>query len=403
MNASEQVYTVGELTREIKHTLEGQFPLLWLKGELSGVLHHRSGHLYFTVKDEKAQISAVMWRTRVSSLKVKPEDGLEVLVYGRLTVYEKGGKYQFDAQAIEVAGLGVLYQKFEALKRKLEAEGLFDEARKKRIPDLPRRIGVLTSGSGAAVRDILVTLTKRGFDLEVVFIPVKVQGDDAAPDIVRGIKQLISAKHPPDVIIIGRGGGSIEDLWAFNEEMVVRAIAECPVPVISGVGHETDFTLADFVADLRAPTPTGAAVRATQDRDELRNRVELQGSKLQRSILHYLVRLEARLERSAGAYGLKRLPDRIQQYSQNVDEWELRLGHAMKTMIRNSEERLSLLKEQLEALSPTKVLKRGYSIVSHEKRTITDASELLEGMNVELVLARGEAGAVITEVKPSKQ
>ena len=262
-----RIYSVAELSLEIRNLLERQFPDVWVTGEVSNLRAAGSGHLYFTLKDETAQLRAVCFRNQARYLKFKPQDGLAVIARGRLSVYEARGEYQLYVEFLEPAGLGALQLAFEQLKQKLAAEGLFDPARKKPLPMLPRVIGVVTSPTGAVIRDILRILHRRFRNINVLIYPVKVQGEGAAQEIAQGI-EYFNRQAPVDVMIVARGGGSLEDLWAFNEEVVARAIAASKIPVISAVGHETDFTIADFVADLRAPTPSAAAelvVRRKQD------------------------------------------------------------------------------------------------------------------------------------------
>lgn len=400
---ADHVFSVGELTREIKQTLEGRFPLLWLKGELSGVLLHRSGHLYFTLKDASAQISGVMWRSKVSGLDFRPEEGQEILAFGRVTVYEKGGKYQFTADLLQPAGIGNLYQEFERLKQKLSDEGLFDSERKRPIPEYPSRIGVVTSASGAAVRDILVTLARRAFDIDILFAPAKVQGDGAAEDVARAIKQL-ERRHPaPDVIIVGRGGGSIEDLWAFNEEVAVRAVAGCSIPVISGVGHETDFTLVDFAADLRAPNPTSAAEHATPSRKDMMHRVDQSRTRVIRAMDSILATLEQRIDQASGAYGLKRFPDRIREWMQQIDDDETLMQRAVERDLRLRGERIQSLSDRLKALSPREVMKRGYSLTTKDGQVVNSVKLLRPDDQVTVHFNDGEADSVIRRTTPSSE
>ncbi len=390
-----KVLSVGELTRQIKRTLETEFPPVWLRGEISGLNFHQSGHLYLTIKDADAQISAVMWRSRISRLEVRPENGQEVLVYGHLVVYERGGKYQLDLELIQPAGIGALAIEFEKLKKRLEAEGLFAPERKKPLPLFPRTIGVITSASGAAVRDILVTLSRRGFNLDVVFVPSKVQGDGAAEEIADAIKRLEQLDPKPDLLILGRGGGSIEDLWAFNEETTVRAVADCSIPVISGVGHETDFTLTDLVADKRAPTPTAAAEHATRDRLEIQRQVSQVGYRLVNTISGVLEGFKLRLESASGAYGLRRLPDRINQAIQTLDDFDYRSKNALKNGLTRRFDRLENFHDRLTALSPRSVLDRGYALVEKDKKLVTDGSKLENGDILDITLAKGKTKASV--------
>ena len=270
---SRHIYSVSALTAEVKAVLEDGFSAIWVEGELSNFKHHTSGHMYFTLKDAQAQIRGVMFRGHNRLLRFHPIDGLAVLVSGTVTVYERRGEYQINVEFMEPRGVGALQLAFEQLKAKLEAEGLFDEARKRPLPLLPRRIGIITSPTGAVIRDMLTIIGRRFPGLEVLIHPVAVQGECAAAEVAAALERL-GARADLDVLIVARGGGSLEDLWAFNEEGVARAIVASAVPVISAVGHETDVTIADFVADLRAPTPSAAAELVVARRDELRQRVD---------------------------------------------------------------------------------------------------------------------------------
>ncbi|HXH07731.1 MAG TPA: exodeoxyribonuclease VII large subunit, partial [Vicinamibacterales bacterium] len=271
--AERRIYTVAELTREIGELLERRYVDVWVEGEISNCRAWNTGHLYFTLKDETAQIRAVMFRSAVRYLRFRPEDGLHVVARGRIAVYDPKGEYQLVCEHLEPQGYGARQVAFEQLKRRLQAEGLFEAARKRPLPALPRRIGIVTSLDGAAIRDILKVLRRRYPNLHVVIRPTRVQGDGAAADIARAIADM-GRFGGADVIIVGRGGGSVEDLWAFNEEVVARAIAGAPVPVISAVGHEVDVTIADFVADVRAPTPSAAAEMVVARKDEYCARID---------------------------------------------------------------------------------------------------------------------------------
>ncbi len=399
MTVSKDIFTVSLLTRQIKQTLETSIQPFWLRGELSGVLFHRSGHLYLTLKDAGAQIAGVMWRSKVTRLDFRPEDGQEVLVFGRLVVYERGGRYQVDIDVIQPAGQGALALEFEKLKARLAAEGLFDPERKRPIPRFPKRIGVVTSPTGAAVRDILVTLSRRGFDLDVLLVPVRVQGETSSAEIANALEVLSEMDTPPDLLIVGRGGGSIEDLWAFNEERTVRAIAACPIPIIAGIGHETDTTLSDLVADLRAPTPTGAAELATPDRGEILDRIEYQGRRLGRSMAGRLEGVRLRIEAAAGGYGIRSLPDRLMQWDQRLDDLDNRNRKALRGRLERRTDKLVALDQQLRALSPFNVVKRGYAVVRKEGNILRDVTGLSPGDMVSLQLAKGSADAEIKDVR----
>src|SRR5262245_16159440 len=320
-----QILSVSDVNRAVKNSLEGQFKLLWLKGEISNFKPHTSGHFYFSLKDSKAQISAVMFRGFNQTLKFRPRDGMEVLVRGKITVYEPRGNYQIFCEVMEPVGAGALQLAFEQLKKKLELEGLFDKARKRPIPAMPKHVAVVTSPTGAAIRDILNILGRRFKGLRVTVVPTVVQGDTAAPSIVRAI-ELAQRLDDIDVMIVGRGGGSIEDMWCFNDERVARAISSARVPVISAVGHEIDFTIADFVADLRAPTPSAAAELVCRNAQEICERIAMLDKRLAKSLGHSLQILKHKLVGSS-----KRLVDpkrRLQDLALRCDELSQRLEAA---------------------------------------------------------------------------
>ncbi len=319
---STKILTVAELTRNIRSLLEARIGSIWVQGEVSNYKLHPSGHQYFTLKDNRAAIACIIFRSAMASLRQPLADGAQVQVYGGVTVFEARGQYQLSVEIVQPRGLGVLQAKFEALKRNLDTEGLFDPARKKALPKFPRRIGIITSPSGAAIRDMLNVLRRRARDVEILINPVRVQGTGAAAEIASAIHQLSSpsAIWPPlDLIVLTRGGGSIEDLWEFNEEIVARAIAASPLPVVSAVGHEIDFTIADFVADLRAPTPSAAAELVVPDAAELERRVSELTNCVNRCLRNFVERERARL-RSASERTLSReLLARFQEASQRID------------------------------------------------------------------------------------
>lgn len=373
-----KVLSVTELTRLIKQSLETGFPRVWLQGEISNCKRHTSGHWYFTLKDEGSQISAVMWRSRADSLLFVPGDGMKVQARGAITVYQPRGNYQIDVTQLLPAGIGELQMAFDRLKQKLQAEGLFEQGRKRPIPRFPERVGVITSLTGAALQDIRSVLRRRAPSLEVVVLPVRVQGPGAAEEIAEAIG-VMNGYGRVDVVIVGRGGGSLEDLWPFNEEVVARAIAASDVPVISAVGHEVDFSIADFVADLRAPTPSVAAELVIQDRIDL---VEIVGN------IHYTVRqrvqdriesLRDRLKRLLTSYSFNRPKDLVLQWSQRVDELNKSLSLAATHLFESAHDRHVSHAKRLEALSPRNVVQRGYAIVRKDGRIVTTAGELENG------------------------
>ncbi len=363
-------WTVSALTKYIRDVLETDASLqdVWVEGEISNLSRPASGHIYFTLKDAGASLRSVMWKTGASRLKLTLKEGMAVAVHGKIGVYEVSGQYQFYADQIRPVGEGELYLEFQKLKALLEAEGLFDTERKRIIPEFSKRIGIVTSATGAAIQDMLNTLRRRLPLVEVVLAASPVQGDDAPPKLVEAIAGLNDLDAKPDVIILARGGGSIEDLWAFNDERVVRAVAGSIVPIISGVGHETDFTLSDFAADLRAPTPTAAAELATPTTAaDLEQNLQTLGSRL--STLLLAVMNERRSALSGLREGLRFLSPlhRIQSDRQHLDELARRTNsvgahrHALETS------RLEGLENRLEALNPVHILARGYALVTLRK------------------------------------
>lgn len=356
-----QKLSVSDATRMIKTLLESTLPALWIEGELSNFKHHSSGHMYFVLKDEKAQLACVMWASRNRSLYFKPIDGMSVLVYGRVTVYERRGQYQLDVQQMLPAGVGTLQLAFDQLKMRLSEEGLFDQQHKRRLPRFPLRIGIVTSPTGAAIRDLVSVLTRRWPVAEIILRPALVQGPEAAADIAAGIADL-NAFGDLDVLIVGRGGGSIEDLWAFNEEIVARAIFDSRIPVVSAVGHEIDYTIADFVADLRAPTPSAAAELVVPDAREIRAQVVQKIGRAYTLLQGKLKNARAQLESVCRSYGFRRPGDFIAQSSQRLDELTHRLKLAARQQINNERFRLVSLEKQLRNLSYRNVLQRGFTI-----------------------------------------
>jgi exodeoxyribonuclease VII large subunit len=361
----QQIYSVSEVTGYIRVLLEENPDLqdIWVQGEVSNVSFPSSGHIYFTLKDETASLRCVIWKWTAQYFSIRLEDGMAVDIHGKFGVYEKGGQYQFYVDSMRLQGEGRLYQEFLRLKRKLEGEGLFDPQKKKAIPIFPKLIGVVTSPTGAALQDILNTLQKRFPLTEVLFSPTMVQGEGAAQNIVRALHTLETAPEKPDVIILARGGGSLEDLWSFNEEIVVRAVAASEIPIISGVGHETDFTLVDFAADVRAPTPTGAAVLAVPDIEELKMTVqEIKESYV--SIFKENIQFK-NVELKEQQYRLQHLsPERvIQQAMLQIDESARRLRLLMHSRMELLHANLDTMGGRFHALDPQAVLQRGYALV----------------------------------------
>lgn len=385
-------WSVSDLTRYLKDLLENDEVLqdVWVKGEVSNFSRPASGHLYFTLKDSSASLRCVMWRSSAARQKFMPHDGDAIEAHGSIGIYELGGQYQLYADVFRPAGEGALYQEFLRLKSMLEAEGLFAPERKRPIPERPTRIGIVTSPTGAALHDMLNTLKRRYPLVEVMLAPTPVQGDEAPPKIIAALQELATLASP-DVIILARGGGSIEDLWAFNDERVARAIAASPVPVITGVGHETDFTIADFVADLRAPTPTAAAELATPNQADLRLELSDLDDNLTRLALGYTTELrwgfrelQSRLERNSPI-------NQVQTDSQRIDELERRLATSTQHLLQLARTHLDGFVTHLSALNPASVLERGYAIVTNRSGgTISRKAQAHPGESLNVQVTDGD-------------
>ena len=383
-------FTISELNQIIKGTLEQELDGLWVIGEVSNFRVPPSGHYYFTLKDDKSQISAVMFRRQGLGLAFAPENGMEVLCFGKVSLYPVRGDLQLYVENMEPRGQGALYLAFEQLKKRLSAEGLFAEARKKALPFLPASIGIVTSAKGAALRDMLRIIGDRYPDRRIIVRPVRVQGEGAAEEIASGITEL-GGLGQVDVMIVGRGGGSLEDLWAFNEEIVARSIFASPVPVISAVGHEIDFTIADFVADLRAPTPTAAAEVVVPRKSELVDQV----MDLEAQLLQWM-RRKLELAREDWSGFVKRLADperKLRETQQHVDELSVDLVRRWRDRIRQFKDRLVQGGGRLDALSPLAVLDRGYSIAHKipEEKLVKDTASLDVGDFLRVTFAKGKA------------
>ncbi len=435
-----KIFTVSELTERIRTLLEGEYPSVWVQGEISNFRTAPSGHSYFTLKDDSAQIRCVMFKLQSRFLKFRLEEGLSVAAWGRLSVYATRGEYQLILDTMEPLGLGSLMLAFEQMKRKLAAEGLFDEERKKPLPTFPKTVGLVTSARGAAVRDMIRIINRRSPGVHILLSPATVQGDRAPDEIVRAVRRLCDAGDV-DVVIIGRGGGSVEDLWAFNDERVVRAVADCPLPIVSAVGHETDFTLTDFAADLRASTPSAAAELVVPDRRDLSE-----------GILHMTARLRNAVDYSlrscaeAVSETMKRLYDprrQIEDRRMRMDDLSTRLNTSMsrklnecagevrttvarlrpdhlrrvvalgreqaedftadlcratRTALKDARHAAETLSSELDNLSPLAVLSRGYSVTvgSDTGAVVTDSESVQVGDNVRVLLHRGRLSCTVT-------
>jgi exodeoxyribonuclease VII large subunit len=360
--------TVSQLTFRIRKMLEGdpQLQDVWVEGEISNLSKPNSGHIYFTLKDKNASLRCMMWKPDVARLRVNLQDGMAIEAHGRITVYEPQGSYQLAVNLIQPKGEGALYQEFLRLKAMLEAEGLFDAERKRPIPELPRVIGIVTSQTGAALRDMLNTLRRRLPLAQVILAPAPVQGVEAPPALVAALEAL--NKQNPDVILLARGGGSIEDLWAFNDERVVRAVADSNAPIICGVGHETDFTLCDFAADLRAPTPTAAAELATQlTIDDLRELLAARRAQLSAAVLNLAADKKSALAELASRLKYVSPERRVQFEYQRVDELARRALSALTHRVQLQSQHVNGVSKRLQALNPEAILARGYAIVSRNE------------------------------------
>ncbi len=391
-----KIYTVGELSQGIKALLETSFREIWVEGEISGLKVSSLGHTYFDLKDAVSNISGVLFRGFAADLKFELQNGLLVRVRGNITTYDKQSKYQLMAKEVQPAGIGPLQLAFEQLKKKLQSEGLFDQARKRTIPALPQKIAVVTSPTGAAIRDILSILKRRYANMHIIVAPVKVQGQGAKEEIARAIKDLNDNFPDIDVMLVGRGGGSMEDLWAFNEEIVARAIAGSKIPVISCVGHETDFTIADFVADLRAPTPSAAAELVVKSKVELAAHIAQLEKRLLQSLRIYYENLWGKFRRLTSSRMLVNPLALLERPTRRLDEAVEGLFLASADRARRAGERLNLQTEKLKALSPLFPLRKGYAIVkSAQGKAVKAASSLSPGDRLSLQFAEGRAEAEV--------
>ncbi|HLX61608.1 MAG TPA: exodeoxyribonuclease VII large subunit [Planctomycetota bacterium] len=387
-----RAWTVSQLTRHIKDCVERGYPNLWVEGEISNFKAYGSGHIYFTLKDDGAQLSSVIWRTSAERLRFMPDDGAKVLAHGRLSVYEPRGCYQFIVDRLEPLGVGDLSAAFEQLKRKLADEGLFASERKRRIPRFPRRIGIVTSPSGAAFHDLSKVIFAR-WPADLILAGVRVQGDGAAAEIVAGIRALNRLAHErrPDVLIVGRGGGSLEDLWAFNEEIVARAIVASAIPVISAVGHEIDFTIADFAADARAATPSHAGEMVVPRFDDTLAQLEGLRGALPLALLKRLELARHRLDSFEQSYALRHPEQSPAMLRQRLDGLAARLYPQPERLLRRLRDKSAALSAQLDSLSPLRVLTRGYSVTRKVDGTLVDSvKKVARGDKLRTRVADGE-------------
>jgi exodeoxyribonuclease VII large subunit len=393
---NEKFFTVSEISRGIKTSLEHKFSNVGVLGEISNVRKPSSGHVYLTLKDKNSQLQAVVFRNSASRIKFELKDGMEVISFGSITVYEPRGQYQLIINKIEPKGIGALQLAFQQLKEKLEKEGLFDYAHKKQLPFIPQKIGIVTSPTGAAIKDILNIIDRRFANVEILIYPVKVQGEGAAQEIAEAITELNNYSDI-DVIIAGRGGGSMEDLWAFNEEVVARSIYNSRIPVISAVGHEIDITIADLVADKRALTPSEAGELVVPRKDLLIEKIEKFKARLLQSLTGKLRLSKEKLVRIANSYAMKQPFDRLNRWQQRLDEFAQRLNLNITHALNTEREKLSGIAGKLESLSPLNVLKRGYAITTRleNNKPLRDIIDLSKGDKIKTNLSKG---SIISEI-----
>ncbi len=394
---SQHVFTVSELTSKIKDLLEESFPSVWIEGEVSNCRMPSSGHIYFTLKDEQSQLNAVFFRGANQKIKFRIEDGLKVLALGNISVYQRRGDYQLIVGLLQPRGIGELQLAFQQLKKKLQQEGLFASEHKKAIPSFPRRIGIVTSPTGAAVRDIINVINRRFHQVEILINPVKVQGEGAGKEIAKAIDEF-NETGDMDVLIVGRGGGSMEDLWAFNEEIVARAIYNSKIPVISAVGHEIDFVISDFVADLRAPTPSAAAELVVGEMEQITQKIRDFQTRIYAALTNNLSLKKERFSSLLSSYVLRYPEERLFQYKQEIDDFSERIERTCSHILELLTERLVNLSGKLNMLSPLATLSRGYSYTLKlpQRTLITNARRVRPHDKVEVKLAKG---AVICEVE----
>jgi exodeoxyribonuclease VII large subunit len=394
-----KIYKVSEINKIAKNLLEGEFPDIWLEGEISNLTFHSSGHLYFSLKDEEAQINAIMYKWQAGQLEFVPESGMKVIAQGKISVFVKGGRYQIIVYGLKPIGIGALQQAFEQLKRKLEKEGLFDKARKRPIPMLPQKIGIVTSPTGAAIRDILNIIERRFANVHILIHPVRVQGDQAAGEIAEAIAYVNEHFPSLDVLIVGRGGGSLEDLWSFNREIVARAIYNSRIPVISAVGHEIDYTIADFVADLRAPTPSAAAELVVSNKTELEKRILLLTSKIKSSMEHELDEFTSQYRRLADSRIFLHPEEIYSQFQQDIDYYLEKIISHCTHFLDFQKESLNSFAGKLDVLSPLQILARGYSITYKlpENEILKSIAQVTMKDKVKVKLHRGEIICTVEE------
>ena len=398
MKYANMAITVSYLNQYIKEKIANDEYLnhVLIKGEISNFKHHYTGHMYFTLKDEKSLVKCIMFKSYAQKLNFMPKDGMKVFILGSVSVFERDGVYQVYAQAMEEDGVGDLYAKYQELKEKLEKEGLFDEIHKKLIPAMPKVIGVLTSQTGSVIRDIINVSTRRNPNVYIRLLPVAVQGEGAAEKIADGIRYM-NENNLADVLILARGGGSLEDLWPFNEEIVARAIYASEIPIISAVGHETDFSISDFVADLRAPTPSAAAELAVPDIYEVNQKILGYQNRLKISLIKKVELMQMRYEKCMASTVFKEPTRKIQEQYLVIDQYIKKLENIIKTKYEKEKSNFIELTAKLDAYSPLKTLLRGYSITEKDGKIVKKVAELKSGDEILIRLADGKKNATIRD------
>ena len=403
MTPPRNTFTVSEITAQIKGQIESRFSSVWVRGEISNFKHHSSGHMYFTVKDASAELRCVMFRGFNQSLHFKPENGMDVMIQGKITVYEPRGQYQLMVQLMEPAGIGTLYLAFEALKKQLLDEGLFNDSNKQALPTFPKKIGIVTSPTGAALRDMLNILKRRVPHIDIIIRPALVQGDGAAKDVSAGIRELESMENI-DLIIIGRGGGSLEDLWAFNEELLARTIFESTIPILSAVGHETDVTISDMVADLRAPTPSAAAELASISISELAQNIITQQNQLYRIMENRLNKRWQELDHLIDRQSLQHPRMMIIRNREKLDIIMHQIDFSMHQFLSMKRTKLKGFEKELSVLNPSDILHRGYSIAfSDDGSIIRHADDLNAGDSFILKTGSGRFSSQKKKMLPDSE
>jgi len=395
------IFSVSDINNYIKQLVsnDGILSGLSVRGEISNFKHHYTGHMYFTVKDENSVLKCIMFKSQASMLKFAPQNGEKVIVSGYISVFERDGQYQLYANDMQPDGLGALHLAYEQLKNKLQKEGLFDSASKKKIPLLPKSIGVVTSSTGAVIRDIINVTYRRHSNMKIVLYPVAVQGKGAAGQIAAAIRKL-NELNQVDVIIVARGGGSLEELWAFNEEIVARSIFASKIPVISAVGHETDFTICDFVSDLRAPTPSAAAELAVPDVDVLLYKLQNYNMRMKNSLVKKLTMCRTQLQKANSRHVFRQPYDKVNQYRLKLDNEMKHLFKNNEMLLKDKKSQFGMLAGKLDALSPLKILERGYSVVRNPQGNIINKLEQVHiGDNLEISLKNGKVDCNVISIK----